>query len=77
MPSIKAAAEYIESDAAGIARRSQVVALDQHGISLSSGSACKSCSPKPTHVLMAMGKNEYEFACFIYKRKIAIKITEH
>jgi cysteine desulfurase NifS len=37
---------------------SLVVALDQHGISLSSGSACKSGSPEPTHVLMAMGRSE-------------------
>ncbi len=42
---------------------SVVVALDQHGISLSSGSACKSGSPKPTHVLMAMGKTEEEAHC--------------
>lgn len=44
---------------------SLVVALDQHGISLSSGSACKSGSPKPTHVLMAMGKTEEEAHCAV------------
>lgn len=44
---------------------SLVVALDQHGISLSSGSACKSGSPKPTHVLMAMGKSEEEAHCAV------------
>ncbi|MCU7934527.1 MAG: aminotransferase class V-fold PLP-dependent enzyme [Candidatus Thiodiazotropha sp. (ex Dulcina madagascariensis)] len=35
---------------------SLVVAMDQHGVSLSSGSACKSGSPDPTHVLIAMGR---------------------
>ncbi|MCB9512104.1 MAG: IscS subfamily cysteine desulfurase [Deferribacteres bacterium] len=44
---------------------SLVVALDQHGISLSSGSACKSGSPKPTHVLMAMGKSEEDAHCAV------------
>ncbi len=44
---------------------SLVVALDQHGISLSSGSACKSGSPEPTHVLMAMGKSEEDAHCAI------------
>lgn len=44
---------------------SLVVALDQHGISLSSGSACKSGSPEPTHVLMAMGKSEADAHCAV------------
>ncbi|MFQ5638991.1 MAG: IscS subfamily cysteine desulfurase [bacterium] len=44
---------------------SLVVALDQHGIALSSGSACKSGSPLPTHVLMAMGRSEEEAHCAI------------
>jgi cysteine desulfurase NifS len=44
---------------------SLVVALDQHGISLSSGSACKSGSPEPTHVLMAMGRTAEEAHCSI------------
>ena len=39
---------------------SLVVALDQKGISVSSGSACKSASPEPTHVLLAMGRSEDE-----------------
>jgi len=42
---------------------SLVVALDQHGIALSSGSACKSGSPDPTHVLLAMGRTEEEGHC--------------
>ncbi len=44
---------------------SVVVALDQHGIALSSGSACKSGSPKPTHVLIAMGKTEEDAHCSV------------
>ena len=44
---------------------SLVVAMDQHGISLSSGSACKSGSPDPTHVLMAMGRTEVQADCAI------------
>jgi len=44
---------------------SLVVALDQHGISFSSGSACKSGSPKPTHVLIAMDRTEEEAHCAV------------
>jgi cysteine desulfurase NifS len=44
---------------------SLVVALDQQGISISSGSACKSGSPKPTHVLLAMGRSDAEAHCAI------------
>jgi cysteine sulfinate desulfinase/cysteine desulfurase-like protein len=44
---------------------SLVVALDQHGISLSSGSACKAGSPEPTHVLTAMGRTEEEAHCSV------------
>ena len=49
----------------GLRGESLVVALDQHGISLSSGSACKSGSPEPTHVLMAMGKTEQDAHCSV------------
>ncbi|MFC2022488.1 cysteine desulfurase NifS, partial [Chloroflexota bacterium] len=49
----------------GLRGESIVVALDQHGISLSSGSACKSGSPEPTHVLMAMGKTEQDAHCSV------------
>jgi len=38
-----------------------VGARDQHAIALSSGSACKTGNPDPTHVLIAMGKTP-EFA---------------
>ncbi|MDY6796753.1 MAG: IscS subfamily cysteine desulfurase [Actinomycetota bacterium] len=44
----------------GIRGESVVIAMDQHGISISSGSACKSGSPEPTHVLLAMGRSEAE-----------------
>ncbi len=44
---------------------SLVMALDQHGIALSSGSACKSGSPDPTHVLLAMGRSEEEAHCSV------------
>ena len=47
----------------GLRGESLVVALDQQGISLSSGSACKSGSPEPTHVLMAMGLEEEAAHC--------------
>jgi len=44
----------------GIRGESVVIAMDHHGVSLSSGSACKSGSPEPTHVLLAMGRSEEE-----------------
>jgi len=49
----------------GLRGESIVIALDQHGISLSSGSACKSGSPEPTHVLMAIGRSEQEAHCSV------------
>jgi len=42
-----------------------VVAMDQRGIALSSGSACKSGSPDPTHVLLAMGRSPAEAHCAV------------
>jgi cysteine sulfinate desulfinase/cysteine desulfurase-like protein len=47
----------------GLRGESLVVALDRHGIALSSGSACKSGSPEPTHVLIAMGKPAKDVHC--------------
>ena len=49
----------------GIRGESLVVAMDQHGISLSSGSACKSGSPEPTHVLLAMGRTKEQAHCTV------------
>jgi cysteine desulfurase NifS len=47
----------------GIRGESVVLALDQKGVSLSSGSACRSGSPKPSHALLAMGLSEEEAHC--------------
>ncbi|MFU8829356.1 MAG: IscS subfamily cysteine desulfurase, partial [Phycisphaerales bacterium] len=44
----------------GLRGESVVIALDQHGIAFSAGSACKSGSPEPTHVLLAMGRSVEE-----------------
>jgi cysteine sulfinate desulfinase/cysteine desulfurase-like protein len=60
----------------GLRGESLVVALDQHGISLSSGSACKSGSPKPTHVLMAMGRTEEEAHCAV-RLSLSNRTSEH
>jgi cysteine desulfurase NifS len=49
----------------GLRGEALVVALDQHGISLSSGSACKAGSPDPTHVLLAMGRTAEEAHCSV------------
>jgi len=49
----------------GLRGESLVLACDQYGISFSSGSACKSGSPEPTHVLMAMGRTEEEAHCVV------------
>jgi cysteine desulfurase NifS len=49
----------------GLRGESIVIALDQHGIALSSGSACKSGSPEPTHVLTAMGRAEQDAHCSV------------
>jgi cysteine sulfinate desulfinase/cysteine desulfurase-like protein len=49
----------------GLRGESIVLAMDRHGISLSSGSACKSGSPEPTHVLIAMGRSQEEAHCSV------------
>ncbi|MDL1949814.1 aminotransferase class V-fold PLP-dependent enzyme, partial [Acidobacteria bacterium ACD] len=49
----------------GLRGEALVVALDRHGVALSSGSACKSGSPEPTHVLLAMGRTEEEAHCSV------------
>ena len=40
-----------------------VLALDQKGVALSSGSACRAGVPEPSHALMAMGLSEEEAHC--------------
>ncbi|MEE8471259.1 MAG: cysteine desulfurase family protein, partial [Dehalococcoidia bacterium] len=49
----------------GLRGESVVITMDQHGISLASGSACESGSPEPTHVLIAMGRTEEEAHCSV------------
>ena len=49
----------------GLRGESMVIALDQHGVALSSGSACKAGSPDPTHVLLAMNKSAEEAHCAV------------
>lgn len=47
----------------GIRGESLVLALDSKGVCLSSGSACRSGSPKPSHALLAMGLSEADAHC--------------
>jgi cysteine sulfinate desulfinase/cysteine desulfurase-like protein len=49
----------------GLRGESIVIAMDRHGVSLSSGSACKSGSPEPTHVLIAMGRTKEQAHCSV------------
>ncbi|MCF8103803.1 MAG: cysteine desulfurase, partial [Desulfarculaceae bacterium] len=47
----------------GIRGESLVLALDQKGVALSSGSACRAGSPEPSHALLAMGLSSEEAHC--------------
>ena len=47
----------------GIQGESMVMAMDQHGVFFSSGSACRSGSPDPSHALLAMGLSEADAHC--------------
>jgi cysteine desulfurase NifS len=49
----------------GIRGESLALALDQKGISISSGSACRSGSPEPSHALLAMGLSEDDAHCAV------------
>jgi cysteine sulfinate desulfinase/cysteine desulfurase-like protein len=49
----------------GMRGESIVIAMDQQGVSFSSGSACRSGSPKPSHALLAMGLSVEEAHCAI------------
>ncbi|MFC1953762.1 IscS subfamily cysteine desulfurase [Chloroflexota bacterium] len=49
----------------GLRGESIVISLDHHGIAISSGSACQSGSPEPTHVLLAMGRTNEEAHCSV------------
>lgn len=59
----------------GMRGESLVLALDQKGVSLSSGSACRSGSPEPSHALMAMGLSEERVHCSI-RFSLGINNTE-
>jgi cysteine sulfinate desulfinase/cysteine desulfurase-like protein len=47
----------------GMRGESLVLALDRKGVSLSSGSACRSGSPHPSHALLALGIGEENAHC--------------
>lgn len=49
----------------GLRGESLVIALDQKGVALSSGSACKSGDPAPSHALLAIGLSEEEAHCAV------------
>ncbi len=49
----------------GMRGESVVLALDQQGVALSSGSACRAGSPEPSHALTAMGLSDNEAHCSI------------
>ncbi len=49
----------------GMRGESLVLALDRYGVCFSSGSACKSGSPDPSHVLLAAGLSEDDAHCSI------------
>jgi cysteine sulfinate desulfinase/cysteine desulfurase-like protein/anaerobic selenocysteine-containing dehydrogenase len=49
----------------GVRGESLTIALDHQGVAISSGSACKTGSPEPTHVLMAMGRSAADAHCAI------------
>ena len=55
----------LDSFNVNIRGESLVIALDQHGVALSSGSACKTGLPEPTHVLKAMGKSDEQAHCAV------------
>jgi cysteine sulfinate desulfinase/cysteine desulfurase-like protein len=49
----------------GMRGESLVPFLDRHGVYFSSGSACKSGNPEPSHVLKAMGLSDEDAHCAI------------
>jgi cysteine sulfinate desulfinase/cysteine desulfurase-like protein len=49
----------------GLRGESMVLAMDQRGVAYSSGSACRSGSPKPSQALLAMGLTEEEAHCSV------------
>lgn len=65
----------------GVDAQSMVIALDGEGVCVSSGSACSSGTPSPSHVLLAMGFSEKEalssvrFSFGIYNTAEEVKQT--
>lgn len=59
----------------GLRGESVVLALDQKGVSISSGSACHSGSSAPSHVLLAMGLSEEEVHCSV-RLSLGVRNTE-
>ena len=49
----------------GMRGESLVLFMDRHGVYFSSGSACKSGNPDPSHVLTAMGLSDEDAHCAI------------
>ena len=49
----------------GVRGESLVLALDQKGVAISSGSACRAGHPEPSYSLMAMGLSEEEAHCAV------------
>jgi cysteine sulfinate desulfinase/cysteine desulfurase-like protein len=49
----------------GIRGEALLVALDQQGVAISSGSACRAGSPEPSQALLAMGLSEEEAHCAV------------
>ena len=49
----------------GIRGESLVLALDQRGVAVSSGSACGAGQPEPSHALISMGLSEEEAHCAV------------
>ena len=49
----------------GLRGESVVIAMDRKGVALSSGSACKSGSPAPSHALLALGLTEADAHCAV------------
>jgi cysteine sulfinate desulfinase/cysteine desulfurase-like protein len=47
----------------GMRGESVVLALDQRGVALSSGSACRAGAPEPSHALLAMGLSPEDAHC--------------
>jgi cysteine desulfurase NifS len=60
----------------GLRGESLVIAMDQKGVALSSGSACKAGSPEPSHALLAMGLSNENAHCAV-RFSLSESTTEH